>query len=397
MKKITMSILLTMLLCITGGCWDRREINEVSLVSGLAIDKGKQKKYKVSMEVLNASELNPKTGGQSTPTILFALEGNTIAELAQQMNIGMSRRFIYSHMRTLVISEKVGKEGITDFLDYLENSRELRDDFNILIAKGVPASDILSIPYPLEKSPANKLHVQLKTLVKEWGGDPDVQLNDLMGAVISKGREPTLAAVTIAGSDQKGKSADNIKKPVPDAIVKLAGSAVFKKEKLLGYITVQDTRNYLWTQNKLTLTSVSTPCKKNKYITVRLYNTDSKIKAYYLHEKPHIDVLVSAEGRLYGTQCADDMEQEETYHKYEQLLKTSIEKRIKRTITKVQTEFGADIFGFGEKMYRQNDQQFKKVETNWNREFTRAEINVKATIKLRRRELKTTPYQKAVP
>ena len=39
----------------------------------------------------------------NSPSVLFSLEGETIAELAYKMNIGFSKNVIYSHMRILVV------------------------------------------------------------------------------------------------------------------------------------------------------------------------------------------------------------------------------------------------------------------------------------------------------
>jgi spore germination protein KC len=130
------------------GCWDQQELADISLVTGIALDKGKKAKFDLTVEVINTKELTTKTQAGNAPSLAFTLEGNTVSELAQKMNVGVSKRLIYSHMRTLVIDEKVAREGILDFLDFLDRNREIRGDFNLLVSRGVKAADVLKITYP---------------------------------------------------------------------------------------------------------------------------------------------------------------------------------------------------------------------------------------------------------
>ena len=54
MKKI---ILITLLLFFTTGCYDYMELNDLSIISGIAIDKVEDK-YKVTFEILNDQKSN---------------------------------------------------------------------------------------------------------------------------------------------------------------------------------------------------------------------------------------------------------------------------------------------------------------------------------------------------
>src|SRR3954464_15479484 len=83
------------------GCWDQRELSTITVITGMAIDKGKNGKYKLTIEAINTPELYTQTATGNSPTVIFSLEGETVAELAYKMNIGFSQNVIYSHMRLL--------------------------------------------------------------------------------------------------------------------------------------------------------------------------------------------------------------------------------------------------------------------------------------------------------
>ncbi|MFD0825095.1 Ger(x)C family spore germination protein [Neobacillus sp. M.A.Huq-85] len=374
---------------LLAGCWDQRELSEISVVTGMAIDKSDEGKYSLTAEGISAEELNPKTGTGFTPSIVFTLHGNTISELSQKMNVGASKNVIYSHMQTLIIGEEVAKKGFMEFIDFLERNREIRDDFNIIIAHNVSAADILKVTYPIQKSSSLKLHVQIDSMVQNWGGDPDVRLNDVVQAFTSPGRHPVMAAVTIQGNSEEGSGVENMKEVSPKAMVVLDSLAIFKKGKLLDFLPLKDTRNYLWVEDKIIRTALSVPCQKNKYIAIRIYNSKTRAKARMIRGLPVIDINVRSEAYLDGTQCTKDITKIKTYEQYEKFTEKMIEKNMMKTIQKVQKEYRSDVFGFGEEMYRQDYRNFKKVQDHWDELFSDAIINVHVNVQLRRSGIRT--------
>ncbi|OIK14620.1 hypothetical protein BIV60_11275 [Bacillus sp. MUM 116] len=66
-----------------------------------------------------------------------------------------------------------------------------------------------------------------------------------------------------------------------------------------------------------------------------------------------------------------------------------IGKNILSNIKKVQKEYQTDIFGFGEEMYRQDYQNFKKVQDHWDELFSYAIVKVHVKVQLRRSGIRT--------
>jgi spore germination protein KC len=388
--RILLILILLSVLFITG-CWDKRELSEVSIITGLAIDKGDKAKYKLTIESINAAELNEQTASGNTPSIIFSLEGNTIVELAHKMNVGFSKSAIYSHMGLVIVSEEIAKAGLMDFLDSLDRNREIRDDFNIVVAKGEKAEDILKVTYPLQKASSLKLHTQLTTAVDLWGLDPDVRINGLTSAFLSPGRQPVLTAVTIQGDPKKGGSVENMQNVQPDALVVIDSLALFEGNKLVGYLPVEDTRNYLWTQDKIRTTTISTLCdkEKDKYFTIRVASSNTHLDTKMKNGKPQIQIKIRIESYLSTDDCISPLDKPSAFEKYDNLAKQNIEHQIESTIKTVQTKYGIDIFGFGEEMERQDYKGYQKVKNNWDKHFKEAEIRVDADVNIRRAGLKT--------
>ena len=43
------------------GCWDQRELSTITIVTGMAIDKGKNGNFKLTIEGINETELYDQT------------------------------------------------------------------------------------------------------------------------------------------------------------------------------------------------------------------------------------------------------------------------------------------------------------------------------------------------
>jgi len=391
---VMFAVILTAILL--SGCWDQRELSEITVVTGMAVDKGEDDKYILTVEGINATELNNRTASGNAPSIVYSAEGNTLAELTYRVNEGISRHLIYSHMRTLVIGEELAKEGIIDFIDFLERNREIRDDFNILIARGGKGSDVLKVTYQFQKSTSLKLHTQLDTMMKDWGGDPGVRMNDVITAWTAPGRQPVMAAVRIKGDPEAGASAENMMKVTPDALVVLDSLAIFKGDKLEGFLTLEDSRNYLWIQNKINKTSITVKCSESEYMGLRVYDTRTKIKGKLENGKAKINVKIRAEAYIDGTHCNNQLDKAKTYKESGEAAQKQINEMVTKTIEKVQQEYGTDIFGFGEDVLRQDYQNFKEVQKNWDEKFADADINVDTTLIIRRTGIRTKSFLKEV-
>ncbi|MFC5450129.1 Ger(x)C family spore germination protein [Paenibacillus aestuarii] len=379
-------------LILLSGC-NTVEVNNLFVAFGMALDKGEHMKWKLSVQIINPSEMGKKSGGGSIPAIVYSQEGNTVEELRRKLNVGLPRKVIYSHVRIFALNEEVAREGNLDFLDFLERDWELRDDFNMVLVTHGTALEAISTIIPGGISPSTKLFRQSGNLNHEWGGDPQVKMKDMIEAFSSEGRDPVMESVAVQGNAEAGSKDENLKSDNLRNNVILTGLGVFNKQKLVGHLNLDDTRNYLWTQDMIKNTVLSVPCQDNEHFDVNVYDSGTKIKAFYDGGKPHVIVQIFINGNLDGMSCKADLSEPQTYLKLEQLAGQQLQASLEHTMNKVQDEFGADIFGFGEDLYRQDTAAFKKVRNNWNEAFKRAELRADVAVHLRRTGLKMKSYK----
>ncbi|MDQ0230357.1 Ger(x)C family spore germination protein [Metabacillus malikii] len=394
MSKKVVFILLCLSVLLTG-CWDRHELNDISIVTGMAVDKGEEKKYKLTVEVVNSAEFGKQSAQGNAPVLTHSLEGDSLPELTHKMNIGLSKILIYSHTRVLFIDEEVAKKGMLGFLDYLERSGQFRNDFRIVITQGNKASDFTRINYPIQKSPSLKLHQQTKSFQEEWGGDPGVKLTDFVSAIVSEGRNPVTATVKIKGDKQAGKKVENNQSIDPEALVYIDGLAVFEDEKLKGFLPVNETRGYLWTKGiEQTSYSISCPGKQSNFLDIRIIRAKSEMSTVYKNHMPHLKVNIYGEANVQGNECPNsDILQLSLYKKLEKNMESQIKQDITNSIEKVQDEFGIDIYGFGDRLHQMNPKKFKEVKDKWDKEFAKADVDIDVNIDLLRAGFRNKSYK----
>ncbi len=388
-----------MLIIFMAGCWDREELDEISIVTGIAVDKGEEKKYRMTVEVINSAEFGKQSAQGNAPVITYSLEGNSLSELSHKMNVGLTRKLVFSHTRVLYISEEVAKGGIFGFLDFLDRSGHFRNDFSIVVTSGYPASQFTKVTYPVQKSPSLKLSTQIGAFTDEWGGNPDVQLYDFITSIISTGTNPVAGVITISGDPEKGKTVENNKTIDPGALVVNDGMAVFNQDKMVGKLSLNETRGYLWTK-ELRQTSLSISCgsgdKEEYFLDVRINRSKAKLEAKYQNGEPKLKVKINGEAQIQGTQCPRDLTKIDVFTEHEKIVEKFVKEEITQLITKVQKEYKVDIFGFGESLNRQNHKKFKEVENKWDEEFAKAELEVDVDIQLLRSGIKSKSFNSDV-
>lgn len=393
MRRAALVFLIAAVIFGTTGCWDAIDVNELAIITSIAVERGEHAKFKLYVEGLNPTELVTGKSTGFTPSFVYGFEGNSATEIMNKMNIALSRRTFYAHMRVLVLDEELVRTGDIAFIDLLDRFHETREDFYVVIARDVPASTILKIASPVLRSPSLKLFRQIDSFEKDWLGDSNTTFRDFMKALTSPGREAIALGVTAQGDIKIGESVDNNKYLRPKSVVRFSGAGVLRNEKLIGYISLDDFRNSLMVQNRGTKTTLVVPCDRNKVMHLDLYHTKSKVKIDVKNGKPHILIKLNVESRLNGTQCYDDLTKMKTYTDIERKTEKRIKTHIEDTIKTMQKTVQADIFGFGEDMYRQHYKQFKKWEKDWDKHFAEADVDVQVKVKLRRTGVRNKTFR----
>lgn len=383
-------LIVVTILCATliSGCWNRRELNDLAVSVAVGVDK-QNNRIHLSDQVLNVEAISGQKGGSAAyaPVNLFQEEGHSFQEAARKMTRKSSRKIYVGQLQMLVLGESFARGGVAKVLDHISRDHEYRSDFLVIIARGTEARNVLKVFTPLEKTPATKLKNSLEISSKVWGATTAVQFREFTSNVISKSREAVLTGVNIAGSLNIGNTTDNINRISPSARLIFAGLAVFKKDKLMGWLNEEESLGYNFTQGNIKSAVVLQPCSKEdsdqRTVSVELLRTRTRMKAFLENGSPIVSISVKGDGVVTDAQCAIDFSSPSTIDRIEQGSEDQIKSQIASAVRIVQKRYNSDVFGFGELFERKYPGYWKKTRDNWDAVFPTIQVKIKPNISVK--------------
>ncbi|MGO4545807.1 Ger(x)C family spore germination protein [Paenibacillus sp. 2TAB23] len=379
-----MMILLCLLLLT--GCWSRRELNDLLIVLRVGVD-WVDGEYLVSFQVVNPSEISAqRRGGDRPPSTLYQGRGKTMFEAARSVTAEAPRKVYIGHLQIFVIGESLARRGIRNFLDNTLRDNEARMDFNVVVAKGTKAEDILKIYTPLEKLPTQNMLRSLETSEKSWAPTVSVTMDDILNALSDDGKELALTGIQILGSQKKAESKENVETFLPLGHFRYTGIAAFKKDKLVGWLNERESKGYTDITNKLDSTSVELRCDERNYMGIEITSSESRIKMNVQDGVPIAHIHFQTEANIVDRSCKDvNLTDPAVIEKLEQQVEKVIQGNADASVKRAK-KLKADIFGLGSTLGRQHPEQWKSMQQAWGDEGFQAvklyydiEVNIRKT------------------
>ncbi|MBH5319753.1 Ger(x)C family spore germination protein [Paenibacillus sp. GSMTC-2017] len=383
MRNMLLIICICAVMVFTTGCWNRRELNDLAIVAAIGIDK-QGEKYLVSVQVVDPAEVSANKGTSgSSPVTTYHETGDTIFEAIRKMTTVTPRKLYFAHLRMFIISEELAKEGIAEALDLFSRDPEARTDFYLVIAKDARAIEVLDILTPMEKIPASKMFSSLEVSEKAWAPTVSVHMDQLITDIVNKGKEVALTGIQIDGSSKAGTSRKNLEKPDTPVNLKYQGVAVFKGDKLVGWLNENESKGYSNITDKLKSTIVEIKCPNGGLLGVEVIRSKTNVKGKVKGGKPEIEVFMRTEANVGEVECKIDFSKVETIKELEKIVEGVIIKNTERTFLKAK-KLNSDIFGFGEAIHRADPKYWAKVEENWDEHFLDLPMKVTVDVRIRR-------------
>ncbi len=385
-RKIHIMIICISLLILLTGCWNRRELNELAIVTGLGIDKSGDQ-FIVSTQVVNPREISTKGGSSTgkTPVIVYKKKGTTIFEAIRKITTVSPRKLYFAHLQILVLEEELAKKGIGETLDFLLRDHELRTDFYIVIAKGTNASNVLKVLTQLENIPTNQLFASLETSQKTWAPTISITLEQLSSEIVSDGIETNITGIVIDGDVQTGGEQENVQQIESSTKMQYKGIGVFKDDKLIGWLDEDESKGLNYVLGKVKSTIVNVPCKNKGKTGIEVIRTKSDLKTRLSNGTLKGTVKLQVEGNIADVECRTlDLKKTKTISDIEKKTENIIKGQIEKALKINQEEYKTDLFGFGKALHRSEPVYWKKVKKEWKQKFSDMPVTVEVNVKIRR-------------
>lgn len=371
--------LLSIGIVFLSGCWDYRELNELSLAMALGVDKDKDSGgIRITFQIVNPKELSGRTAtGRGVPIVVYSSTGPTLFEAYRKIVLKGSRRINYQHLRDLVIGEQLAREGVKEVLDFFERDHESRLTTRVYIAKDGDTGKILKTLTPIDEIPANAILGKIKLSERIIGENYEVDLADAIHGLYRKNSGLAISGIKLIGDTESGKKQSNLQQTDPSAKIIAAGMAVFKDGKLAGWLRGRDARGVTWVNNKLKSTLVNLSCSgKPEKIVIETYHSKTKKKARVRNGKPIIQIAIRQTGKVGEADCPVDLTKSAEIRKLEREWEEETKREVEHAIETVQ-RIGSDILDFGTTVERDQPKLWKKIERSWGDVFPEVMVEVR--------------------
>lgn len=394
-KKICLVLIFFLITLIPSGCWNRRELDSLSFVMALGIDKDKtENKITLTAQILKPAEVKaPAGGGMSgagSPKGVWVTTstGKTVFDALHNFTFEAGRELFLPFTRVVVIGEEAARAGVAPLVDMLERDHEFRRNIWVLVAKG-KAKNVLEAEHEQEKIPARAIERLIKVSAATSMA-PMVKLNDFLAMMASKSSDPFAAAVEVFEKrrdegDESQEGGEKKEKKVKR--IKTGGTAVFKKDKLAGWLDNTETRGLLWILGKVRSGIIVIPApegSRDQEISLEIIRAESKLKPKIEDGNIYMTIEIKEEGNLGEQMVPGDLAKPEKFKLLEEEQAKVIEREVRSALEKAQQEWGVDIFGFGEAVHRAYPKEWEILKKRWDEEFPMVEVEIKVEAKLRR-------------
>lgn len=372
-------IFLIPLLFIMTGCWNYRELNQLALITTMAIDLTEEGDYKVSVLIANGKNNQTNTREGQSQTVVYSGKGKTISRAFREINLQIPKIPYIGHLGVVVVSEEVAKEGMRGVLDYLLRNPESVKRFYLIMAKDDSAEDVIKVLSPLETFPGQSITTNISLSNEQEAISTAINYSKFVENLLKVGKEPSIPTISISGDPDKGSSDKNLESSDIKSKIKLGPVALFKGDKLVYIASKTESRGMNIVTNQVDEMIIEYECGDGN-IVVNLTGMSSNIDVSMKNKKLLATVSVTSEGAIQELTCDKNIQKNEVILEIEKKVEKKVKKKIKNAI-KVTQEHSSDIFGVGNLFYKKYPNYFKNLD-NWHDKYKTVSFDYKVDIKL---------------
>ncbi|SFL14913.1 spore germination protein KC [Paenibacillus sp. 1_12] len=369
-RTLSVLLLCSLILIITTGCWDRKEINDLAFVMGAAIDQKSKGLLELSVQVFipkaeggGSASLGGTSskGGTQEQTMVISAEGVSIADAMSHLQERLPREVFWGHNEVYIFGQARAQQGIREDVDFMLRSSEPRERANVFISKGLGKDTLRLIP-PLERNSSevlreiSKFHTGLQVTIKDLSemltGDANAAA---LPYIVIQPPEPGL--------------------PPNQTISFISGSAILKDGKMVGKLDSQAARGILWLRDEIKTSVITvTPTKSKGSVSLRMIRSNTQLHPSIVNGVWRMNVHIETEEDVQQNTTGISLMEPEWIKTIETSMDNLIEDRAKKALQPAQKSFHSDIFGFAEAFHRKYPKAWNTSKANWNDIFSKMEV-----------------------
>lgn len=367
-RHISVLVFCLILLVTTPGCWDRREVEDLGIVLGLAIDIDPESEDENTLKI-TAQFVSPHGLGRSNsmekqgskPFYNLNRSGENIIKILSDFNVVSSRVPNYEHLKIIIIGREVAEENsLYELMHTLLAFQEIpRNTF--VVVSDCEAASLLEEESELESMPAYEIdnllrHNQAtsKKLYRQSIGD--------LFKEFSAGRSFAVQRI------------------IREDTIVMEGAAVFRGEdnKMAGFLDALETEGLNWLTGEAKFAAVQIKDEEQGgNLTCTMSISKHQIKAMTEDGDLSFRVNIWAEGLLMESWTLNqNIEDPEILMEIESRISEQIKLAIETALRVLQKEYKADVAGFCKELRIEDIHLWEELMDDWDNTFSETPIEV---------------------
>ncbi|WP_340021113.1 Ger(x)C family spore germination protein [Paenibacillus sp. FSL K6-1096] len=343
------------------GCWNYTEVDDMAIVAGVAIDKDeKTGKLLLTAEIVDTGETTDKAQAGYK---MVSLSGDTMFEIVRNMISMTGKKLFWSHAKVIIFSEEAAREGLVKVIDWYSRDTETRSDVFIFVSGEKTAREVLNLNSTTESILSFEL-AQMMRDERYTSSAPVVEIWDFIDKLETAGINATAPVIHIHKKNSEKRE-------------RVAGTAIFVKDRMVGRLSGDETRTMLFVKNELHGGVLVVDDKRgNPAYSLEIVSNQTKLKPGMVNGRLHMQINLRTRTALDEVMTPEGFLKDESIHDIEQRASERLQADILTLIHKMQQQYSADIFGFGEKVYENQPKRWAQMKERWPEVFADLEVSV---------------------
>lgn len=367
MKKL-LSVFLIINSLLLSGCWNYREIEQLSIVSGVAVDKDEEGKLMMTAEIIDIGAGGKE--GEIKP-VYIEMDGYTFFDTARAAVLLTGKRLYWSHCKVIILSKDIANDDPGSILDFVIRDTEVREDMWVVISREKTAKELLWQKPAIESITGLEIDSMMRSQESvSWF--PVVQVHEFANRL--KGNKE--AAFLPSGRLKEIKDKKSLE---------MAGAAIFAEKKIVGWIDGLNSKYLLWLRDELKggLYVMEEAAGTETDVTLEIYRSKTEVKPLVSGEEIRFDINIKPIVYIGEIKGNTDFISEKGRAKLKKAAEEKIKKEAEEFIRKVQQEYRTDVFGFGKKLEKLEPEVWKSIKEDWKEVFPEVETSVRVDVEIR--------------
>lgn len=363
-KRAALAVLIMIYSALLGGCWNYRGLDEMTIATGVAIDRDPESGlYHLSFEYV---DLSGPVKEQGIAAGLLEAYGVTLFDAARNSKKRATHKVYFGHIELVLLDDDmVRNTDIGSILDFFLRDAECRETMCVAVSQTSTAKELLNLEGVSQPMVAYEIHDIIEEdeeVTSSTIYQPVFKIYDIL---YSEGIELTLPAVHSTPNNG-----------VPTCEVN--GIAVFKGERLAGYLTPDESKYFLFVTDQVKSGVITCSASGEGPEDTALEIHQNRTKKTFSYRDGQLTMRVEAEVKVFldETSATVDALDRSAIQQVEASAAQKVARGIADMIQRVRTDYCSDIFGFGKTIYKRDYKLWQQLKDSWDEVFAAMPVDI---------------------